>query len=238
MAAFQLPVLGLIAPTLPTIVGIPAIVLYITYRLALPKLIPGIPYNKEAVETIFGDVPSIIQTVSETNEMWNWLVARPVKHNPPIFQTFARPLAKPWVCVTDSREAQDIMMRRTNEFDRSNFIGDLFVGVIPDHHINKQSSDPKFKANRMLIRDLVTPTFLSGIGTWSGCVIFPLHRKSTNTFLAGICASDICYPHVLGRLVARESATFCGPVIFRSRRHAQLRARCSLGSHLPLRCWK
>jgi len=162
MAIIQIQLLSM-SQALPMLVGILAVAIYVAYRLALPTPIPGIPYNKEAAKHIFGDVPSIIRAVSETNEIWTWFAAQAVKHNSPIVQIFGKPFSKPWVFLTDFREAQDIMMRRTKEFDRSNFAGDLFVGVIPDHQISKLSSDPKFKSNRELIKDLMTPTFLNDV---------------------------------------------------------------------------
>lgn len=58
-------------------------------------------------------------------------------------------------------------MRRTKEFDRSNFFGDIFAGTIPDHHIRKLSQDPKFKSNRALVKDLMTPAFLNNVSNRS-----------------------------------------------------------------------
>jgi len=192
------------------LVGILAVAIYVAYRLALPRPIPGIPYNKEAAKHIFGDVPSIIRAVSETNEIWTWFAAQAVKHNSPIIQIFGKPFAKPWVFLTDFREAQDIMMRRTMEFDRSHFVGDLFVGVIPNHHIDKLSSDPKFKANRMLVKDLMTPAFLNDVRE-NGII----HGKKLT--LTGLCAGNIYYAGILSRPVARKSATCQWPAVFCSR---------------------
>jgi len=199
MASLQMPLFG-IPQMLPAVIGILAIAIYVAYRLALPKPIPGIPYNKEAVNSIFGDVPALVRAVSETNEIWRWLAAQAAKHNSPTVQVFAKPFAKPWVCVTDFREAQDIMVRRTEEFDKSSFVGDLFIGVLPDHHISKQSSDPKFKANRMLIRDLVSPSFLNDVRREAPFMKIVLT-------LAGLCAGYIHCARILSRPVARKIAT-------------------------------
>lgn len=33
--------------------------LYVLYQIILPKPIPGIPYNKHAAKSLFGDIPEI-----------------------------------------------------------------------------------------------------------------------------------------------------------------------------------
>lgn len=38
-----------------------AILLYFCYRWALPRPIPGIPYNKEATKSIFGDIGPMVK---------------------------------------------------------------------------------------------------------------------------------------------------------------------------------
>ena len=97
---------------------------------------------------------------SETGQIFPWMVSQSVALNSPIVQLFLRPFQKPWVIITDFRESQDILLRRTREFDRSDFLGDVFVGLVPEFHISKKSTDEKFKSNRNLIKDLMTPAFL------------------------------------------------------------------------------
>ncbi|OWP04689.1 hypothetical protein B2J93_5708 [Marssonina coronariae] len=103
--------------------------LYVLYRYLLPKPIPGIPYNKRAIKSLLGDVLPMLKHIGETQELYTWITAQNVKLNSPIIQLFARPFSKPWVIVTDWREAQDILLRRTKEFDRSNFFGDIFTAA-------------------------------------------------------------------------------------------------------------
>jgi len=134
--------------------------LYFLYRTALPKPIPGIPYNKDAARSVLGDVSAMVTYQSETGQIFPWMVSQSVKLNSPIVQLFLRPFQKPWVIITDFRESQDILLRRTREFDRSDFLGDVFVSLVPEFHISKKSTDEKFKSNRNLIKDLMTPAFL------------------------------------------------------------------------------
>ncbi|KAK0363784.1 hypothetical protein LTR91_018200 [Friedmanniomyces endolithicus] len=89
---------------------------YFLYRVALPKPIEGIPYNSHAVRRILGDVPDAMKYRADTHEVFGFLEEQLVKHNTPIFQFFMRPFGKPWVVISDFRETQDILSRRTREF--------------------------------------------------------------------------------------------------------------------------
>ena len=159
-----LNMLGLqtIPTSLPIFIGGVALALYLFYRWAMPSPIPGIPYNKEATKSILGDIPSMVKHVSKTQRVFDWIVQQNVKLNSPIVQIWTRPFSKPWVIVTDFRESQDILMRRTKEFDRSQFFGDIFLGLLPDHHISMKTND-SFKAHRLLLKDLMTPAFLNEV---------------------------------------------------------------------------
>lgn len=65
--------------------------------------------------------------------------------------------------MTDPYESQDILLRRTKEFDRSGFFGDLINGILPEQHIQFLSNDDRFKKNRALINHLMAPTFISQV---------------------------------------------------------------------------
>lgn len=147
---------------LPLLLGGVVFWVYVVYRWALPRPIAGIPYNKDAGNSILGDVPAMVSHVSRTKQIFTWLVAQNVKLNSPVVQVFCRPLGKPWVVITDFRESQDILMRRTKEFDRSDFFIDIFSGLLPDHHIWMKTNDT-FKAHRRLLQDLMTPAFLQQV---------------------------------------------------------------------------
>jgi hypothetical protein len=140
--------------------GIFAILLLILRRALLPRPIPGIPYNKAAVTRLLGDLPEVLAT----DQRRAWFPAQNLRHNSPVVQIFVQPFRGPWVLVGDFREAQDIQMRRTKEFDRSTQNRETFGGIIPNNHITMRSSDPRFKGNRELIKDLMTPGFLNEVG--------------------------------------------------------------------------
>lgn len=92
-----------------------------------------------------------------------WLTSLTGRHQSPIAQAFIKPMAQPWVVVTDPYEAQDILLRRFKEFDRSGFFGELIGGILPEQHIQFRSHDSRFKNNRNLINHLMAPTFVTQI---------------------------------------------------------------------------
>ncbi|KAK8080418.1 hypothetical protein PG997_008236 [Apiospora hydei] len=138
-------------------------VLYLAYHWALPKPLPGIPYNQDAVKTILGDAAEIQQIKKEGGRPRAWFNLQTAKHNSPIVQAFLAPLSKPVLILSDFREAQDILLRRGKEFDRGPRHVANFSGVVPWHHIAMATSNPQFKANRELVKDLMTPHFLNTV---------------------------------------------------------------------------
>ncbi|KAK3324456.1 cytochrome P450 [Cercophora scortea] len=151
------------SPLTVSILGVFFLALYFTYRAALSKPLPGIPYNKDAASKLFGDVPEMMSYVMRTKRIFCWLTAQTTRHRNAIVQVFIKPMSLPWVVVTDPHESQDILLRRTKEFDRSGFFGDLIGGILPEQHIQFQSSDARFKNNRNLINHLMAPTFIGQV---------------------------------------------------------------------------
>ena len=137
--------------------------IYVIYRAALPRPIPGIPYNKDAAKHIMGDVPEFLKYVKDNQgEALNWWHRQIEKHNSPIIQLFLRPFAPPIVIVADFREAQDVLLRRHKEFDRSDAFEDIFSGTLPYHHIAQKTTD-KIKAQKRLLSDTMMPPFLNEV---------------------------------------------------------------------------
>ncbi|KAH9903589.1 cytochrome P450 [Xylariomycetidae sp. FL2044] len=148
---------------LPLIIAGVLLALYFAYRAALPKPLPHIPYNRDAASNILGDIPEMIRYVLRTKRMFCWLASLNARHQSPIIQAFIKPMGLPWVVVTDPLESQDILLRRTKEFDRSGFFGELIGDVLPEQHIQFLSTDPRFKNGRNLINHLMAPTFVNQI---------------------------------------------------------------------------
>ncbi|KAL7940528.1 cytochrome P450 [Trichoderma barbatum] len=136
---------------------------YLFYRWLLPKPIPGIPYNKEAGSSLFGDIPSMIKHSTRTQELHDWIVAQNAKLQSPIIQLFVRPFTRPWVVVADYQESRDVMLRRTKEFDRSYYWSEVSGSVMPESHIFKRINDDHFKRQRRWVQGLMTPRFLNDV---------------------------------------------------------------------------
>lgn len=138
------------------------IILYLVYLAALPKPIPGIPYRRDAARHIFGDIPAILRTTANSDLTHvQWIQQQLQELNSPIIQIFLGPFSRPVIVVADFRETQDVLMRR-KEWDRSDVLGDLFWGLIPDHH-SQYKTDNVWKARRRLLQDLMSPPFLHNV---------------------------------------------------------------------------
>ena len=142
-----------------------AVLLIILYYRALPKPIPGIPYNHAATKSILGDLPEIMAAAKCPRGLWPWLGDLGRRHNSPVVQVFPRPLGPPVVIVVDG-SVTNALARRHTVFDRSDMHKDVFSSVIPEHHIMMKSSDPRLKLHRELIRDFLVPSFLQGVRLW------------------------------------------------------------------------
>ncbi|KAK1991632.1 cytochrome P450 monooxygenase [Colletotrichum falcatum] len=151
--------------------GFSILLLYLLYRAMLPRPLPGIPYNEAAARSILGDMPEMIGHAGKTGEMYDWLGAQNIKHRSPMVQVFGRPFSKPWVIISDFCETQDILVRRSKEFDRSSFTADVLSGVIPEHHSRWQTND-EYKSRRRLIEGILNPSFLNKVAA-------PLLHEST-----------------------------------------------------------
>ncbi|RYP51843.1 hypothetical protein DL768_002919 [Monosporascus sp. mg162] len=135
--------------------------LYALYLWLLPTPIPGIPYNAEAVRNLLGDAPNMMRSVSVTQEVMLWMAQQTKNLNAPLCQVFVRPFSKPWVLLADFREAQDVLLRRGREFDRSSFTSDLMAPA-GHFHIRYKTGD-QWKAARRWLQDLMTPGFLNTV---------------------------------------------------------------------------
>ncbi|KFA73887.1 hypothetical protein S40288_00895 [Stachybotrys chartarum IBT 40288] len=132
---------------------------YAIYRALLPKPFPGVPYDKAASKTVFGDLASFKK--EGNGNFLDWVTRRAISHGTPLCQIFI-PLHQPVLILSDYREAQDIFMRQTKIWDRSDWsIARLGAGL-PRHHINMKTDDG-WKSNRRLIQDLMSAPFLHNV---------------------------------------------------------------------------
>ncbi|KAI1135154.1 cytochrome P450 monooxygenase, partial [Hypoxylon sp. FL0543] len=165
MASLSLSILPTGIPAWAIWLGSSLGLLFLLYRWALPKPIPGIKYNPEAVKSIFGDMGAMVKHTKETQELYDWMVAQNLKLQSPIIQLFVRPLGKPWVVITDYREAQDVLVRRTKQFVKSDWFAGVSGGVMPESHIFMKTTE-RFKRQRRWIQGVMTPTFLNTVAAY------------------------------------------------------------------------
>ncbi|KAK3109782.1 hypothetical protein LTR53_016586 [Teratosphaeriaceae sp. CCFEE 6253] len=146
MTSFSLSASGLILSVL-VLAG------YWLYRSAIPTPIPGIPYVKRSATRPLGDFPDAVKYNAKTRELTKFLVDKCVELDSPVVQVFMRPFSRP---------AQDILARRTREFDRSNIFGDMFVSTIP-HSMTVHPTDEQWRDNRRLMADNMSTPFLHDV---------------------------------------------------------------------------
>ncbi|KAH6637941.1 cytochrome P450 [Boeremia exigua] len=136
---------------------------YMFYKWLLPKPIKGVPYNTEATKSIFGDIPDMLEHLKHSKTITDWMEGQNLKHDSPIAQTFFNLFQKPVVIINDFKESQDILIRRSKEFDKPDMISDLLYGLAHEHHTLLKSSDARFKLQRKWLQDLMSPGFLHGV---------------------------------------------------------------------------
>ncbi|KAF7193519.1 Cytochrome P450 monooxygenase [Pseudocercospora fuligena] len=142
------------------IFGTTALVVYFLYRSLLPRPIPGIPYNKDAANSVLGDLPAVLQYQKETGEVFRLFQDFHRRLKSPIIQVFTKPGGRPWVIVADSQEAYDIMSRRSTEFDRSKHFGDLFRAYTPYFTVGLPTNE-LWRHQRRLVSDTMAPSFIA-----------------------------------------------------------------------------
>ncbi|KAI4871003.1 cytochrome P450 [Hypoxylon rubiginosum] len=155
------------------VLGVVLLAGYPVYCAALPRPIAGIPYHKSSATRVLGDAPAMIKHTRQYGTVFDWMAEQAVALNSPIFQLFLKPFSKPVVFITDPREAQDILLRRTKDFDRSRFFQDVFGGTVPHCHVIQPTND-KFRQGRRLLADTMATPFLNTVAA-------PLlHRHTLN----------------------------------------------------------
>ncbi|KAJ4423613.1 hypothetical protein N0V82_001781 [Gnomoniopsis sp. IMI 355080] len=143
-------------------VGLVGIILALTWlrRKLMPKPYPGIPYNKESLARITGDIPNLMPIIEATNEFSNTLfTVTTQKLGVPIAQLLFPGIRKPMVIVEDAREIEDILLRRNKEFDKAPMAVDMFAPMFP-HSTLAQYTTPALRAQKRLWQDVMNTEFL------------------------------------------------------------------------------
>ena len=203
------------------VISIVATVLALIYRAALPKPIPGIPYNHASAKSVFGDIPSMMKWQKRTRETFTWMTEQCKKLNAPMVQVSITPFSKPWVIVVDARECQDVLWHRSKEFDRADTTRDVVEPILREHFFSFPSG-PKQRAHRALLSDLMTPAFLNNVS------IKPPRILNTHIFPDCGTAALRCNLGIAA-VVAEEECSREWPPLPCTRRHCQCSPRYDLG---------
>ncbi|KAK7985576.1 cytochrome P450 [Apiospora saccharicola] len=148
-----------VAVTMSTILPLFVVIgaCYGLYLWLLPKPIPGIPFNPEAARSLLGDLPSMLEDVKATGEIYVWCCKQLSKMKSPIGQVFVTPFGRPWVLLADLSETKEILAHRRGEWDKSHYLSDGLASL--DNFHGRFVTGPKFRANRQLTRELTSTRF-------------------------------------------------------------------------------
>ncbi|KAK3682065.1 cytochrome P450 [Podospora appendiculata] len=130
---------------------------YIYYRL-YPVALPGIPHSPSALRPL-GDIGAMKAhgKVSKEPSAAMFTIAKAL--GSPIAQVLFTSFGRPMVVVDDAREAEDILVRRTREFDRSPLTTQFFGPLLPRCTI-AQLTTPALRAQKRLWGDVMGFEFL------------------------------------------------------------------------------
>jgi len=126
-----------------------------------PSPLPSIPHRPTTRRPL-GDLLSLIQSSQKSREPSESLFALARETGSPISQILFTAFNAPLIVVDDPREAEDILLRRNREFDRSPLTSELFEPVIPRCTL-AQLTTPELKAQKRLWGDVMGLEFLRGV---------------------------------------------------------------------------
>lgn len=124
--------------------GVILAIIWVRRKLTL-KPYPGIPYNKESIKRITGDIPNLMPIIEATNKFFNTLfTVTTQKLGVPVAQLLFPGIRRPMVIIEDPQEIEDIMVRRNKDFDKAPMAIDMFAPMSPNSTL-AQYTTPKLK---------------------------------------------------------------------------------------------
>ncbi|KAK3995706.1 cytochrome P450 3A9 [Cladorrhinum sp. PSN332] len=136
--------------------------LYVYYQTFPLDPLPEIPYNKETIDKPLGDIGPMRRKARETKESTVWLFEVARRVGSPLTQLLAVKFAKRMLLLDDPREAEDILTRRQNDFDRSPIFTRYFRPML-SHCTIGQFSTPALKAQKKLWSECMNTGFLNRV---------------------------------------------------------------------------
>ncbi|KAK0708046.1 cytochrome P450 [Lasiosphaeris hirsuta] len=129
------------------------------YWKLFPTPLPGIPYTVSSLNRVMGDALGIKENARVSRESSAGIFAIGRKLGSPIAQVLITSFSASLVIVDDPREAEDILIRRNREFDRSPLTTKLFKPMLP-HSTLSQMTTPALKSQKRLWSDVMGGDFL------------------------------------------------------------------------------
>ncbi|TQW00017.1 hypothetical protein V2A60_005431 [Cordyceps javanica] len=155
-------------------VGIFLTLLFLLYIWALPKPIPGIPYNEASAGRLLGDVPNLISDIKRRGDVFLWFRDQNIQSGSVINQVFTNLLGKPVVIVANAHETRDILVNRSADFDRTVFVSNLLRPIIGQGQITFPTGSD-WKSRRRLSQDTMSARFLKNVAApniHASCSVF------------------------------------------------------------------
>ncbi|KAM7183599.1 Cytochrome P450 [Rhypophila sp. PSN 637] len=137
------------------------LITFYVYRKLHPTPLPGIPHNRDAPSRLFGDLARLEAASRTTTDMSTVVFSFAQELRSPIAQICFTSFSKPWVIIDDPREAEDIVLRRTKDFDRSKVTNGYFRPILPKSTM-AQLTTPELKAQKRLW-DVWGPQFINKV---------------------------------------------------------------------------
>ncbi|GAB1316313.1 hypothetical protein MFIFM68171_06523 [Madurella fahalii] len=127
-----------------------------------PVPLPGIPYDVKSSKRLLGDLNQIKEQGRLSREITEGMFAVARRLRSPIAQLLGTAWSRKIVVVDDAREAEDILTRRHQDFDRSMVTSQFFIPMFP-HSTISQATTPGLKAQKRLWSGVMSPAFLDGV---------------------------------------------------------------------------
>ncbi|KAK4119550.1 cytochrome P450 [Parathielavia appendiculata] len=167
------------------LLGVAVVGFILVLRKLYPKPYPGIPYNEASAKRLTGDILELAPIIQETNEFSEALfTVTTQKLGTPIAQLLFPGIRKPLIILEDAREIEDIIVRRSKEFDRAPMAIDIFGPMFPRASL-AQFTTPELKAQKRLWADVMNTEFLRKVAApnihKSTCELLELWRLKAST---------------------------------------------------------
>jgi len=146
------------------------IALWISFHSALiPRPIRGVPYDRLSYIQPWGHLGSLglHSGLGFGGKVFDWFPLQCVALESPLVQTFIPSISRihPVLILSDLREIEDLVKRRTSQIDRADIMHTWFGLLVPKASIGLKSKSEGFRIQRSLWNVILSPKFLNEVVT-------------------------------------------------------------------------